>query len=373
MSQPLLLRGARQLLTLRGELGARRGTQSGNLQVIEDGSVFIKDGKIVSVGAARRLDNLKEVRGAIQIPLKNCVVMPGFVDPSIELGLHLRHAVTAASGKRRKTKFQDDTLNLLRSCLQYGTLNAGIRAAPGSDAKSSLSVLRHLTKFRNSPVGITRMWQPHPSLTEFDAVVGKRILDSICLKTTDSRVELAANARAQVSLELGGTPHDLEQTLATSDAVSVFCDYQLSTEEQLVLADSKAVTIFKAGCNLLEMQPETSLREIIDAGCAVALGSGYNPVHELNYNMQLVLALAVRRLGLTIEEALVATTINAAYALGCGDLIGSLEPDKRADVLVLYLPDYKEIPRQPGVNHVAMAIRNGEIVINRTKWRLGAA
>jgi imidazolonepropionase len=83
--------------------------------------------------------------------------------------------------------------------------------------------------------------------------------------------------------------------------------------------------------------------------------------------MQMVVALAVLRLRLSVEQAISATTINAAHAVGCADEVGSLEPGKRADILVLNLSDYREIPRRIGVNQVAMALREGSFLINRKR------
>lgn len=88
--------------------------------------------------------------------------------------------------------------------------------------------------------------------------------------------------------------------------------------------------------------------------------------------MQMALSFAVLHLRLTIEQAITAATINAAHAAGVGHLTGSLEAGKRADILILTLSDYREIPRQFGINHVGMAIREGNVVFNRTRWRVGA-
>jgi imidazolonepropionase len=85
--------------------------------------------------------------------------------------------------------------------------------------------------------------------------------------------------------------------------------------------------------------------------------------------MQISLALAVVRLGLTAEEAFSAATINSAYAAGRGDVTGSIEVGKHADLLLLNTPDYREVPSQFGVNHVDMAIRGGNVVLNRTRWK----
>jgi imidazolonepropionase len=89
--------------------------------------------------------------------------------------------------------------------------------------------------------------------------------------------------------------------------------------------------------------------------------------------MQMALALAVLRLRLTPEEAIAAATINAAYATGCGDSVGSLEVGKQADLLVLDIPDYREVHRQFGINHVAMVIREGKVVVSRKNSKVGAA
>ena len=74
-------------------------------------------------------------------------------------------------------------------------------------------------------------------------------------------------------------------------------------------------------------------------------------------------------MGLSSEEAFTAATINAAYAVGCGHLTGSLEAGKHADAIVLNISDYRELPLQFGINHAAMIFRQGNIVLNRTRWR----
>jgi imidazolonepropionase len=86
--------------------------------------------------------------------------------------------------------------------------------------------------------------------------------------------------------------------------------------------------------------------------------------------MQAVLTLAVLWQGLSAEQAIAASTVNAAHAVGRGHLTGTLEAGKRADLLVLNVPDYREIPRRFGINHVVMAIREGNVVFNRTRWKV---
>jgi imidazolonepropionase len=113
-------------------------------------------------------------------------------------------------------------------------------------------------------------------------------------------------------------------------------------------------------------------RSLVDSGAAVALSSGYHSISAATFSMQMAIALGVTRLGLNAEEAITAATINAAHALGCANKTGSLEAGKNADILVLNVSDYREIPAQFGINHVVMAFRNGNMVLNKTRWRLPA-
>jgi len=375
-------------LTLRGTPGVRRGTATHALEIIEDGSLLIQNGRIVSVGSTRRLENLKAARGALEIPAHDCVVMPGLVDPAIRLSL----SALAAGGKVKRLKLSDfyhQSVSLMRSCLQHGTLNAGITACSGVPSPTAdLSVLRQLARIGNNPIGLTLRWRPgtpDAQIETLHAISRKGLADCLELDhqatNPDADSLLAAAHQAQMTTNLDWTrlnwtsvdSVDLKTALQRSAASIVFCHHNLSPAECETLAGSNATAVFKAGGALFDSLPGGSLRDLMDAGGAVALGSGYDAIYEPNYNMQLVLALAVMRLRLTIEQAIIATTINAAYAMNLGDEIGSLQPGKRADVLVLKLQDYREIPRRMGVNHVAMAIRDGNLAINRTRWRVGAA
>ena len=85
MARLILIRGARQLLTLHGPSGPRRGADLRNLGIIGDGAVLIGDGLIREVGPTRRLENLVEARNAIEINAAGRVVLPGFVDSHTHL------------------------------------------------------------------------------------------------------------------------------------------------------------------------------------------------------------------------------------------------------------------------------------------------
>jgi imidazolonepropionase len=101
-------------------------------------------------------------------------------------------------------------------------------------------------------------------------------------------------------------------------------------------------------------------RALIDSGAAIALATNFNPRHTPMPSMQAVVALACLRMGLTPAEAISASTINGAYALGCAETLGSLEPGKSADLLLLEVSDYRELARQFGANLVRLTMKRGK-------------
>ncbi|MCB0131232.1 MAG: amidohydrolase family protein, partial [Caldilineaceae bacterium] len=103
-------------------------------------------------------------------------------------------------------------------------------------------------------------------------------------------------------------------------------------------------------------------RGLIDAGVAVALATDINPGSAPCPSMPMVMALACRYNKLLPSEALNAATINAAHALGLGDSVGSLEPGKQADLLIIQAADYRYLAYEFGDNLVETVIKRGVVL-----------
>lgn len=101
-------------------------------------------------------------------------------------------------------------------------------------------------------------------------------------------------------------------------------------------------------------------RRMIDAGCAVALASDYNPGSCFSGSIPLMFALACIQMKLTPEEAITALTINGAAAIGQAGTIGSIDVGKKADMVLLRYPSYKFLPYHVGMNCVETVIKRGE-------------
>ncbi len=383
-------------MTLHGPSGVRRGANLRDLQIIEDGSVLIRDGKIASVGPTRRIENLKEARAAPEIEVENAIIMPAFVDPAVRLTLPSRDRVKS----RHRLDFRAETLALLKACMQHGTLNLRVSVSGESgDLRAGLSALRQVASITNAPVGTVPSWRipsppPHANgsalsddfVTALKVLANRKLAQSIEITpepeiiSESSRLPVPESWEAARACNLdvnflwpGGSPHWLRTQLARVKPVSVCCACSISGEECSALADSQAISIFSPRIGILEERGGDAVRQLIDSGAAVALSSGYDADEAPTFSMQTVLSLAVLCLHLSAEEAISAATVNAAHAIGYGHVVGSLECGKRADLLVLNVPDYREIPRRFGINNVVMAIREGNLVYNRTRWKVGTA
>jgi len=107
-------------------------------------------------------------------------------------------------------------------------------------------------------------------------------------------------------------------------------------------------------------------RDLIDHGVPVALATDFNPGSSPTINMQTILSIACTQMNMNPAEAIVAATINGAHALRRGSWIGSLEPGKQADICMMDVEDYREIPYFFGLNHCTLTIKKGQVIYTRS-------
>jgi imidazolonepropionase len=138
------------------------------------------------------------------------------------------------------------------------------------------------------------------------------------------------------------------------------CTY-LSDDDVEALAASDTVATFLPATDFSTRQPYPDARRVIDAGADVAIATNTNPGSSYTTSMGFCLALAVRDMGMTAEEALAAATTGGARALRRSD-VGHLAPGARADALILDAPSYTHFVYRPGVPLVATTLVAGEPV-----------
>lgn len=393
----LLIRNARQLLTLRGRPEPRRGAEMRELGIIEHGSVLVRDGSIKAVGSG-----LPE-RGAREIDATGKVVMPGFVDSHTHLVFgepRLRdyemqlagagYADIAAAGggilwsvERVRAMPEPELAVQARTAvaamMRHGTTTVEAKSGYGLDEEGELKMLRVATAAGAVPTYLGAHVPP-PEFATADAYV-----DWICARMLRSVTGLARfadvycdgnaftleqarrylRAAADHGLRLKVHAEQFTRTGAAEMAVemgAVSADHleQAGEREIAALADSDTMaTLLPGSVWHLGLERYAPARRLIDSGVAVALATDFNPGTSPTYNMQMVISLACRMMGMTPAEAISAATINGAHALGMSRRTGSLEPGKQADIVIMNVSDYREIPYYFGTNNVAVTIRQG--------------
>src|SRR5262249_10021269 len=103
-------------------------------------------------------------------------------------------------------------------------------------------------------------------------------------------------------------------------------------------------------------------RKLMAAGVPVALATDFNPGSSPTPSMQMVHSIACTQMQMTPAECITSSTVNAAYSLGLGDQIGSLEAGKQADIVIFDCADYRQIPYFFGINHVRTVLKKGTIL-----------
>lgn len=392
----LLVRSARQLITLRGARGPRRGTDLRELGIVADGAILIHNDTIVDVGPSRRLENLAEARRAINIDAAGRVVMPAFIDSEVHLlapGLLPEaepleaawHAaarnVTAKSSHRLVAQARIVSERMAR----HGTAQVEALSRISLEASNSIKALRIHAGVDQRPLSVVSTLLA--TLTETRTLEHKKsLVDHICrhIVPTVARRKLARFVALSAAAADPLTRRVVDVSQAAGLGVKVFCD-ELDPAEGIRLSiAARATSVSSLGrvkpAQIRELaaadaialltcpQPEQSgerpdvARALVDEGAAIALATGFRPSGAGTYSMQHALYLAVNAMRLHPAEAIAAGTINAAYNQAAGAETGSIEPGKRADFILLNVSDYRELFVRPGINAVHLMVKAGKVV-----------
>ena len=138
------------------------------------------------------------------------------------------------------------------------------------------------------------------------------------------------------------------------------CTYLAETDIE-ALAGSETVATFLPATDFSTRQPYPDARRLLDAGAAVAIATNCNPGSSYTTSMSLCIALAVREMGMTAEEALLAATRGGARALRRDD-VGRLSPGARSDAVILAAPSYSHLIYRPGVPLIAATVIESQVV-----------
>lgn len=415
----MLIHNASQLLTLSG--GPQRGRQLGQLGMIPQGAALVQDGLIAAVGTSQQL--LAAFPHEERLDAGGRVVMPGFVDPhthliwagdrAAEFEMRLQGKsyleILAGGGGILSTvrltriaslnKLLQETRPRLWRMFQHGTTTAEAKTGYGLRIATELRLLQALLalndegpldlaitflgahaiapEYKDKPdeyihlicstmLPLLKEWwgqrpnqAPLPFVDVFCETGAFTLEQSRRILETARELGFPLKIHADEFDNLGGATLAAELGAVSADHLVVSSPEDIAA---LAASGTVAVALPCTPFGLAESQ-YTPAQAILEAGGLLAIATDLNPGTAWCESMQFAIALACRYLRLTPAQAIAAATINAAAAIGRAQQVGSLEPGKQADILLLDVPDYRHLGYRFGVNLVHTIIKKGQVYL----------
>ena len=415
----MLIHSASQLLSLRG--GPQRGLSLGSLGLLENAAVLIRDEQILQIGPSEKLLGLHPDEPRLDV--SGCAVLPGLVDPhthvvwagdraaefEMKMGGAKYMDILAAGGGILSTVRQTRAASLealmaetrprLQRMFVSGTTTAEAKSGYGLELDTELKMLECILElneegplelaptflgahavppeFKDDPQGYTDLlcsemlprikewfarWSPevngHLPFVDVFCETGAFDLNQSCQILQKARdLGFPLKVHADEFANLGGASLAVELGAVSADHLVKTSRQDISA---LARSDTVAVSLPCTPFGLAESE-YTPAHEILEAGGILALASDCNPGTAWCESMQFVIALACRVLKLTPAQAVAAATINAAHAIRRAGRIGSIEPGKQADLLILSVPDYRQLGYRFGTNLARYVVKRGKI------------
>ena len=392
------------------------------LGLIQDGAVAMSNGKVVAVGTTAEI--LERYRALYELDVGGRVVLPGFVDAhthpifagSREQEFEQRIAgatyleIMAAGGGIMSTvratrvapmsELVQDGRARLERMLAHGTTTAEAKTGYGLATADELKCLEAIHVLGASqPVDLVPTFlgahaipaeyqdradayvdlvveQMLPAVADgqpFAPVFCDVFCDEGAFDLDQTRRILTRAKELGLSLKVHADEFaHLGAVCLAAELGAVSAEHLLRTPEDEVqaMAEAGTVGVLLPGTPFgLGLSEYANARMMIEAGLPVALGTDLNPGTCYCESMPFVMALACRFMSMTPAEAVVASTVNAAYAVGQGGVKGQLGPGYAADLVVLDADDYRHLAYRFGVNLVQLVVKHGSVVWPSTATR----
>lgn len=415
-SADLAVLGCEQLVTCRGRIPKRKETLQ-DIGVLDKGCIASSKGKIVFIGDRKSFSQeFRLEKNGVQIDGRGLVGLPGFIDPHTHLpfagtreeefvlrlkgcsyqqlaekGLGIQTTVKATR-KASKEELVSLCLSRLDRMLLHGTTTVEGKSGYGLNLEDEIKQLEAMQEADAlHPVDIVPTFMgahevpPEYTTRKNDYIdlliqtilpqVKKKKLaeffDVFCeegvysIKETRKLARAAKEAGLKVRIHadefspLGGAELAAEENASSAD-------HLINIPEQAIpkLAQSRTAAILLPAVSFfLRLEKKAPARRLIEEGAIVALATDFNPGSSMTESMLFVLQLAVFTLNMSIEEAITATTANAAFALEKHKDVGSLEVGKKMDLILCEAPNYPTIVYHLGINPIKHVIKNGKLVV----------
>lgn len=412
----ILIKNANELVTCSG-FKAKQGSEMSQLNIIENGAVVIEDGIIKTVGKTSQVLKDYDEKNYEVIDASGKAVLPGFVDSHTHfvfggyraeefswrlrgdsyMDIMQRGGGIVNSVKATREASMEELIKLgesrLNTMLFFGVTTVEGKSGYGLELETEikqLKVMEELDKIH--PVDIVRTFMgAHATPIEYKGrtdeyvahiiddmmpQIAKQNLadfsDVFCEKNVFSieQARMIQNKAKELGFKIKLHADEIVQFGGGELAAELGA---ISADHLLQVSDKGIEEMAKAGvvatllpCTAFSLRESFARgRKMIDSGCAVALATDFNPGSCFCESIPLVFALAALQMNISIEEAVTALTINGAAAVGRAKNIGSIDPGKNGDIIVLEFPSYKFIPYHVGVNTVEKVIKSGVLVFDK--------
>ena len=385
-----------------------QGAEMAQMETVKDAYLLVEDGIIKAFGP------MSEWRGTAdrEVDAKGRMVFPSFCDSHTHLvyansrehefvdkirGLSYEEIAKRGGGilnsaKATAAASEDELYDMaqrrLEEVMRIGTGALEIKSGYGLTTESELKLLRVIRRLKeNSPLtiksnflgahGIPMEYRGHQE-DYVDLVINEMIpkvaaeglADFIDVFCDQGFFTVEDTARIlEAGIKYGMKPKIHANEMAVSGGVQVGVKYgaisvdhleQMGDAEIECLKGTETMPTILPGCAFFLNLPLSPARKMIDAGLPVAMASDYNPGTAPSNNMQLILSMACIRYRLTPEEALNATTLNTAYAMGVSRELGTIAVGKKANFYITKpIPSYEYMPYSYGENKVERVFLNG--------------
>ncbi len=393
---------------------ARKGDSMRELTIIPDGCIIITEGTISYAGPMEGRLAVRPDEHYERIDAHGNVSLPGFVDSHthlifggfrpdefewrlkgdsymsiMERGGGIQSTVNATR-KATKEELVDKAQWFIDRMSEMGVTTVEAKSGYGLDSETEIRMLDAISDLANRPDQkadvVATFLGAHAVPSEYkgrtseyvDLIINEMLpkakgkakcCDVFCEKNVfeieDSRRLLKAaevmgyalKLHADEIVTLGGGELSAELGALSADHLLHVSDNGIQ-----MMADAGVVATLLPLTAFALKEPYAPARKFIDAGAAVALATDLNPGSCFSGSIPLTIALACIYMNMSIEETITALTLNGAAALGMANEIGSLEPGKRGDVLILRCDNYHILPYYVGMNCVKTTIHDGRIV-----------
>ena len=412
--EKILIRNASQVVTCSG-FEAKKGAAMSDVGVIEDGAVAVSGGLITHVGPTEEVMKQIDASEYLEVDASGRALLPGFVDSHThfvfggyreeEFSWRMKGdsymsimerggGIVNTMNATRQASYDDlfgDAYDRLDVMMDMGVTTVEGKSGYGLDLATELIQLRIMKELNDDhPLDVVSTFLgAHAVPPEFagrtDAYVDyiieevlPHIREEHSVTFCDVFCEQGVFSIEQSERLLNAArTHRFKLKLHADEIVS-FGGAELaarlkavSADHLLHISDNGIKRLARSGtiATLLPLtafslnEPYAPGRQMIDAGCAVALASDLNPGSCFSCSIPLLFALACIQMKLSPEEALTALTINGAAALGRAKKIGSIDVGKKADMVLLKYPSYKFLPYHVGMNLVDTVIKDGVLYI----------